>query len=217
MTAYSWFLLCYPSNNTCLLNTVIISHTLNIIFSIVESKTIFCHLLVLFVLCYFSPLLLPSFDFVYHSTLSPLSACVPHLFVMFSNGCSEIYNIGIPQRCYGFGPDHCNEREYWNKASHTNFSKHIKLRFTLYCSLLTAIACLKKQHGVLSHFSRVQLFVTPWTIAHQAPLSMGFSRQEYWHGLPFPTPGDLPDPETEPRSLSSPVLAGRFFTTRTTP
>ena len=42
--------------------------------------------------------------------------------------------------------------------------------------------------------------VTPWTIAHQAPLSMGFSRQEYWSGLPFPYPGDLPDPETETRS-----------------
>ena len=42
--------------------------------------------------------------------------------------------------------------------------------------------------------SRVQLFATPWTVAHQTPLSMGFSRQEYWSGLPFPTSGDLPDP-----------------------
>ena len=42
--------------------------------------------------------------------------------------------------------------------------------------------------------------VTPWTVARQAPLSMGFSRQEYWTGLPFPSPGDLPDPEIEPRS-----------------
>ena len=48
----------------------------------------------------------------------------------------------------------------------------------------------------------VWLFVTPWTIAHQAPLSMGFSRQEYWSGLPFPSPGDLPDPGIEPRSPS---------------
>ena len=48
--------------------------------------------------------------------------------------------------------------------------------------------------------SRVRLFVTPWTVAHQAPLSMGFSRQEYWSGLPFPSPGDLPDPGIEPRS-----------------
>ena len=48
--------------------------------------------------------------------------------------------------------------------------------------------------------SHVQLFATPWTVAHQAPPSMGFSRQEYWSGLPFPSPGDLPDPGTEPRS-----------------
>jgi len=45
----------------------------------------------------------------------------------------------------------------------------------------------------------VPLFVTPWTVASQAPLSKGFSRQEYWSGLPFPPPGDLPDPGIEPR------------------
>ena len=48
--------------------------------------------------------------------------------------------------------------------------------------------------------SRVRLFVTPWTVACQAPLSMGFSRQEYWSGLPFPSPGDLSNPGIEPRS-----------------
>ena len=48
--------------------------------------------------------------------------------------------------------------------------------------------------------SRVRLFVIPWTVVHQASLSMGFSRQEYWSGLPFPSPGDLPDPGIEPRS-----------------
>ena len=53
---------------------------------------------------------------------------------------------------------------------------------------------------MLSCLSRVRLFVTPWTVAHQAPLSMGFSRQEYWSGLPFPSPEDLPDPGIEPRS-----------------
>ena len=58
--------------------------------------------------------------------------------------------------------------------------------------------------------SRVQLFVTPWNIARQAPLSMEFSRQEYWSWLPFTTPGDLPNPGTEPASLASPALAGRF-------
>ena len=57
---------------------------------------------------------------------------------------------------------------------------------------------------------------TPWAVAHQAPLSMGLSRQGYWSGLPFPPPGDLRDPGTEPASLMSPALAGRFFTTRVT-
>ena len=48
--------------------------------------------------------------------------------------------------------------------------------------------------------TQVRLFATPWTAAHQAPLSMGFSRQEYWSGLPFPSPGGLPNPGIEPRS-----------------
>ena len=61
--------------------------------------------------------------------------------------------------------------------------------------------------------SYVQLFATPWTVAHQAPLFMGFSRQEYWSRLPFPSPGDLPDPRREPASPMSPALAGGFFTT----
>ena len=64
--------------------------------------------------------------------------------------------------------------------------------------------------------SHVLLFVAPWIVAHQAPLSMGFSRQEYWSGLPFPPLGDLPDPGIEPMSLVSPTMAGRFFTTETT-
>ena len=63
---------------------------------------------------------------------------------------------------------------------------------------------------VLSH---TQLFTIPWTVACQAPLSMGFSRQEYWSGLSFPSPGDLPNPGIEPVSPMTPALAGRFFTT----
>ena len=55
------------------------------------------------------------------------------------------------------------------------------------------------------------LFATPWTVAHQAPLSIGFPRQEYWSGLPFPSPGDLPRSGMEP---VSPALAGRFYTTK---
>ena len=69
---------------------------------------------------------------------------------------------------------------------------------------------------VLSHFSHIWLFVTLYTVAHQTPLSMGFSRQEYWSGLPCPPPGDLPNPGIEPRSLTSPAMAGRFLTTSAT-
>ena len=60
---------------------------------------------------------------------------------------------------------------------------------------------------MLSHFSRAQFFATPWTIAHQAPLSMGFSRQEYWSELPYPPPRDLPSSGIEP---GSPVLHEGF-------
>ena len=66
-------------------------------------------------------------------------------------------------------------------------------------------------HSVVSDSS-----VTPWTAAHQAPLSMGFPRHEYWSGLPFPSPGNLPDPGIKPVLLVSPILAGGFFTTSAT-
>ena len=67
--------------------------------------------------------------------------------------------------------------------------------------------CFPYVHAELP--SRAPLFATPWAVAHQAPLSMGFSRQEYWGGLPYPPWGDLPSPAITP---ASPVLADRFFT-----
>ena len=84
--------------------------------------------------------------------------------------------------------------------------------------LLALRPCMNGFHPrtALSRCSRVQLFGTPWIAAHWAPLAMGFSRQEYWSGLPFPPPGDLPNPGMEPTSLESPTLAGRFFTTSAT-
>ena len=68
---------------------------------------------------------------------------------------------------------------------------------------------------MLSHFSHVRLFATPWTVALQAPLSVGFSRQDYWSGFPCSPSGDLPDLGIKPESLMSPTLAGGFFTTST--
>ena len=69
---------------------------------------------------------------------------------------------------------------------------------------------------VLNCISCVQLFATLWMVARQAPLSMGFSRQEFWSRLPCPTPGDLPDSGIEPASLTSPELTGEFFPTSVT-
>ena len=79
---------------------------------------------------------------------------------------------------------------------------------------ITITAASPHVHAKL--LSHVQLFATPWTVASQALLSMGFSRQEYWHELPSPPPGDLPDPGIKPVSLKSAALAGGFFTTSAT-
>ena len=74
---------------------------------------------------------------------------------------------------------------------------------------LNSVGCL----AVVQSLGSVQLFATHWTVAPQAPLSVEFSRQEYWTRLPFPTPGDFPHPGIKPVSLASPALAGVFFTT----
>ena len=73
--------------------------------------------------------------------------------------------------------------------------------------------CICFMECVLRCFSCIRLFETLWTVDRQVPLSMGFSRQEYWSGLSYPPPGDLPDLGIEPMPLISPVLAGRFFAT----
>ena len=70
--------------------------------------------------------------------------------------------------------------------------------------------------AVFGNFSHVRLFATLWARVCQAPLSVGFSRQEYWNGFPCLPPGNLPDPGIKPTSLTSPALAGRFFNTSAT-
>ena len=82
----------------------------------------------------------------------------------------------------------------WHRASYDNCQ----------CPLATNIKCLSLR--------RVWLFATPWTVVHQAPLSTEFSRQEYWNGLPFPPPGDLPDPRIKPSSSMTPILTDSFTT-----
>ena len=71
-------------------------------------------------------------------------------------------------------------------------------------------------HVCAQLLSCVQLLATPWTVAHQAPLSLEFSRQEFWSGVPFPPLGDLPNPGIKPTSLASPLVAVRLLTTSTT-
>ena len=78
---------------------------------------------------------------------------------------------------------------------------------------LSLVTCPHPPRVYTCVLDSVGLFATPWTVAHQAPLSMGFFRQEYWSRLPLPTPGDLPNPGIEPVSPASPALAGGFFTT----
>ena len=101
-----------------------------------------------------------------------------------------------------------------------------KVKFTASVIILSSVNCIYLNSknvflkGVcacmLSHFCCVPLFATLWTVAHQAPLSMGFSRQESWSKVTCPPPRDLPHPEIEPISLASPALEGGFFTTNAT-
>ena len=82
--------------------------------------------------------------------------------------------------------------------------------------LVIILSCCPSVHagiGMFSHSVMSDSLPPPWTVAHQPPLFMEFSRQEYWNGLLFTTAGDLPDPGIEPASFVSPALAGGFFTT----
>ena len=99
---------------------------------------------------------------------------------------------------YMHAVEHCSDNE-------TGGDSCVMIRANLY-NMLREKKLPNSKH---SPFSCIQLFATPWTVAHQAPLSLGFSTQEYWSGLPCLSPGDLSDPGIEP---VSPVLAGRFFT-----
>ena len=97
----------------------------------------------------------------------------------------------------------------------TLFGPHLRCSLSLLTHFLLAVL-LSARACVLRCFSRVRLFATLWPTARQAPLSMGFSRQEYWSGLPCPPPGDLPDSRIKPRSCVSPAAAGRLFATPAT-
>ena len=93
--------------------------------------------------------------------------------------------------------------------------RHLYIQWEGYVCVCVCV-CVWVYACVLNLFISVWLCVTPWTVAHQAPLSMGFSRQECWSGLPRPPPGPLSNPGIEPVSLKSHALAGGFLTTSVT-
>ena len=99
----------------------------------------------------------------------------------------------------------------WNSSRRRKLSPNSLGWFEIWLSKSIHQRCC-----MLSRYSCVWQFATLWTIACQAPLSMGFLRQEYWSGLPFPSPGDLADPGTEPEFLTSAALAYRSFTASAT-
>ena len=92
-------------------------------------------------------------------------------------------------------------------------SKIIVSSLTLNSSITCKCAYFYECCACAQALSCVRFFVIPWTVARQAPMSMECSRQEYWSGLPFSTPRDLPHPGIKPASLSPPAFAGTFFTT----
>ena len=83
-------------------------------------------------------------------------------------------------------------------------------QFCFNCCHFSSFSLKLEEVTIQYTHSHIRLFVTPWTVAHQDPLSMEFSRQEYWSGLPFPSPGNLPNPGIKPRIS---CIAGRFFST----
>ena len=104
------------------------------------------------------------------------------------------------------------DREAWHVAVHGGCRVGDDSA-TKHSTATQSIKCIQKIHQIRSDqsLSPVQLFATLWTVAYQAPLSMGFSREEYWSGLPFPSPGDLPNPGIEP---GSPALEADALTSK---
>ena len=101
----------------------------------------------------------------------------------------------LPDLSYANGQSLLKEQDVFSPCSQSSFQRHFPIIPACYlCVCVCVCVC------VLSHFDDDQLFAAPWTIAHQGPLSMGFSRQECWTGLPYPPLGDLPDLGTEPTS-----------------
>ena len=129
-----------------------------------------------------------------------------HVFIVLANIFLKNYARYSKQN----SNQHFHSISYYFSEANQGFIPNTKLLKALFFALYKITNCI-----VIS-LSHVQFFLTPWAIAHQAPLPMGFPRQEYWSELPFPISGNLPNPGTEPASFGSLALAGRFFTISTT-
>ena len=140
---------------------------------------------------------LENFSFAYNSVVSKV--CLRNI---------QLMNIPWARGLVGCGLWGCKESDTTMQLTHTHTHTHTcYVLGTGKTNWIPGLMCA----CMLSCFSRVQLFAILWTMVLQAPLSMGFSRQEYWSGLLCPPSGDLPNPGTEPASLMFPALAGEFF------
>ena len=145
--------------------------------------------------CCYSPFYKTSFLISFFYQLISTFSCLPFSIPLLKKFPS-IAQFSLPCMCVQM-------LSYLQSQSFLNVY-HVSSQQSL-CTIVS-YACVK--------FLRLcPILCDPMDVARQASLSMGFSRQEYWSGLPFPSPGDLPDPGIEPRSLMSPALAGRLFTT----
>ena len=138
-------------------------------------------------------------------------SCIAYNLPFIPHLCYDCLSVG-GHSCpieFGCGPMTCFSQG--NIISRHDQHRDVKCDHTVWFSLLPF--CLLIWEVCACSLSRVWFFETLWTVACQAPLAMGFSRQEYWSGLPFPSPGDLPDPGIQPMSPVALVCAGRFFTT----
>ena len=141
-----------------------------------------------------------------------------HFYYYVSHEMSVYFLLSYENTVVQFFPYLVSLSQYIEKKLQKLFSLQLKKSNNLFSllSLKQLQFVLFDLSAVLSRFSRVQLVATPWTVAHQAALSMEFPRQEYWSGLPFSSPGELPDPGIEPMSLMSPAFAEGLLTTSAT-
>ena len=135
----------------------------------------------------------------------------PQIRTIFSFHQQNLKVLGIPHPIC-----RTDYRTAWAVCFREDYLCKVPMCWPMRCVCVCVCVCVCARARACTHaqsLSCVWLFAIPWMVVCQAPPSIRFSRQEYWSGLPFPSPGDLPDTGIEPMSSASPALAGRFFTT----